>query len=139
MYELYVYTTAVKLCFRERMHKILCELDSVTRHCNYGWPLASFRIDRASGCATSGQVGETCFYFYVAVHRAHTHCRFERHEISSITLSLCLIRVSLLMERTSAVTMENKRTRAVLRVALLMFIRYSGMMEECTSDRVNLA
>jgi len=127
MYELYVYTTAVKLCFRERMHKILCELDSVTRHCNYGWPLASFRIDRASGCATSGQVGETCFYFYVAVAPSSYALSLRTaRNIEYHTLSLCLIRVSLLMERTSAVTMENKRTCAVLRVALLMFIRYSG-------------
>lgn len=82
--------------------------------------------------------GRNLFLFLRAVHRARTHCRFERHEISSITLSMCLIRVSLLMERTSAVTMKNKRTRAVLCAVTFDVYSVFRMMEDA-SDQVNLA
>jgi len=105
--------TTVKLCrmFRERIHKILYELDSVIRHCNYGWPLFPHW---PSGC--DFRPGGRNLFLFLRASSSYAHCRFERHEISSITLSLCAIRVSFLMERTSTVTMENKRTCAVLHV-----------------------
>lgn len=80
-----------KIVLREKENVwILYELDSTTRHCNYGRPLASFRIDRLAA-RFPARWAKLVSIFTCIVHRAHMHCRFERHEISSITLSLCLI------------------------------------------------
>lgn len=61
---------------RTRTWDTLCIFDSaVTRHCNYGRPLALPALTIRLCDFRPG--GRNCFLFLRAVHRARTHCRFE--------------------------------------------------------------
>lgn len=71
------------------------------------------------------------------------YLRFSSLDLSfslslSVPLTLRLIRVSFLMERTSTATMENKRTCSFAHGTFDVYSVFR-MMEDCTSDRVNLA
>jgi len=112
----------------------LCIRDSVTCHCNYGRPFAlsvrPFRIDHPAARLPARPDGRKLVSIFTRhIYRLHTHCRFEQHGILSITLSLCFIRISLLMERMSRVDGSDEKTHAVLRALLSRCLRYS-MMED---------
>lgn len=86
---------------------------SVTRHCNYGRPLAlPISIDHPAARLPARPGGRKLVSIFTCrTHRPRTHCRFEQRGILSLTLSLRFIRISLLMERTSRVDGSDEKTQ----------------------------